>query len=149
MKKNIFITALFVLAIASACAAGNDPQQGQEKTQKWDQMSDSQKADARDAYTGVTESPDSIRQYLANGGKKIEDLPPAERARMKKFLHEWEKLSPRMKEAVKEKYRKWTSMSREQREKLKDAKKRYEAATAEQKAKIREEARKKVEKKER
>ena len=151
MKKNIFIAALFILAMSPVCASGYDPQQGQgrDKTQKWDQMSDREKADARDAYASATEVPDDIRQYLDNGGKRIEDLPPADRARMKKFYREWEKLSPRMKEAIKEKYRKWTAMPPEQREKLKDAYNKYKASTAEQKAKIREEARKKAEKKER
>jgi hypothetical protein len=146
MKKTVFITAAIVVLISAACAAQDREYSDTGRGQKWDQMTDREKGEARDAYARVTEVPEGIRIYLENenGGKKMEDFSASDRKRMKKFYREWEKLSPRMKDAIREKYKRWMELTPEQREKIKDAYKRYMASTAEEKARIREEARKKA-----
>ncbi|MCE5300150.1 MAG: DUF3106 domain-containing protein [Spirochaetia bacterium] len=145
MKKSFLLTAVLVSIFAvSVCAAEKSAGQDASKDvtavatpKKWEQMTEKEKEEARDAYIKMKDMPGNVKKYLNNGGKKFEELTPKEKEKLKKAYDEWEKFSPQVKENMMAKYRKWQEMKPEEKAKIKEAFKNYNSLTADEKAKVR------------
>ena len=124
-------------------SGAEDVSGGAKPAQKWDQMTEKEREEARAAYLKMNDVSDGVKDYLDNGGKQFETLSDADKKKLRKAYAEWEKLSPQMKETMLEKYKKWMDLSPEERKKIKQAYKKYKSASPEEKAKIREEAKNK------